>query len=147
MSPGNCENRREGRAPPAPEPPPSPGSPRLGRSARAVRVGRGAPRGTTARPRSPHAASAHGARLGVFTVGLDHARLRKGVGESRGARFVGGRGWVPSEVDPACGYVDLRSNDDIVRVHLHGVARQLVAPPGWQALILAARTEGASIHA
>ena len=54
---------------------------------------------------------------------------------------------MPSEVNLARCDVDLRSNDNIVRVHFHGVARQLVAPPAWQALILATRAKGASVHA
>eukprot|EP00964_Phaeocystis_antarctica_P034620 scaffold19721_cov60-Phaeocystis_antarctica.AAC.3 len=86
------------------------------------------------------------ARLVVVAISFDHARLREGVCHVRCARLVGGRGGVSPEVDLARSYVDVWSDDDIVRVHLHGVARQLVASGGRQALKLDARAEGPSVH-
>eukprot|EP00964_Phaeocystis_antarctica_P015325 scaffold8467_cov64-Phaeocystis_antarctica.AAC.4 len=87
------------------------------------------------------------ARLGVVrAISFDHARLREGVCDVRGARLVGGRRGVPSEADLARSNVDVWCDDYIVRVHLHGVARQLVASGGWQALKLDARAKRASVH-
>eukprot|EP00964_Phaeocystis_antarctica_P064362 scaffold38702_cov62-Phaeocystis_antarctica.AAC.2 len=68
--------------------------------------------------------------LGVVAIRFDHARLREGVCDVRGARFVGSRGGVSPKVDLARSYVDVWGDEDIVRVHLHGVARKLVASGG-----------------
>jgi hypothetical protein len=56
------------------------------------------------------------ARLGVVAISFNHARLCESVCDVRGARLVGGRGGVPSEADLARTNVDVRSNDDTVRV-------------------------------
>eukprot|EP00964_Phaeocystis_antarctica_P072961 scaffold44745_cov65-Phaeocystis_antarctica.AAC.1 len=83
---------------------------------------------------------------GGTAISFDHARLREGVCDVRGARLVGGRRGVSPKVDLARSYVDVWGDDDIVRVHLHGVARKLVASGGRQALKLETRAKRASVH-
>ena len=82
-----------------------------------------------------------------MSISFDHARLREGVCDVRGARLVCDRGGMPSEADLARTNVDVWGNHDIVCVHLHCVARKLVASGGRQALKLDARAEGPSVHA
>eukprot|EP00964_Phaeocystis_antarctica_P033836 scaffold19198_cov68-Phaeocystis_antarctica.AAC.2 len=154
LSPPNCR-LRACKSPPAPGHLHWPRSPRPERSAAAASpsVGRWSPPDTPARPRSPHVASAHHAhdevraQLGIGTIRFNRARFGKRVGGARGARLVGGRSWVPSEVDRTrCG-VDDRGNDYVVLPRLHCVAGQLLASVNREALKLAARTEGTGIEA